>query len=194
MSGWGWRSAAVEGEGDVAQGWLAAMEQQSPGAIRHARRVRALTLRLAGQVGYDPEHFVQLQLGALLHDVGKLKVPDTILRKAGPLTAEEYAQVRRHPDDGVRLLAPLANLDTVMAVVSGHHERWDGAGYPLGLAGDRIPWPARLTAVADVWDALRSNRPYRRAWPAERACQYVQEAAGRHFDPEVVAAFMRIMV
>jgi putative nucleotidyltransferase with HDIG domain len=186
------RASDASTYGSLVLTWLVALERRDPGTVGHARRVTALALRLARRMRRSPQRLGQLRLGALLHDLGKLMVPDGILRNSSSLTHEELAVIRQHPGYGLQLLRPMTDFGTVLDVVYAHHERWDGAGYPLGLAGDRIPWSARLVALADVWDALRSDRPYRPAWTAQRAYRYVQDEAGRHFDPEVVEAFMGI--
>ena len=131
-----------------------------------------------------------MRRGALLHDIGKMGVPDAVLLKPGPLTAEEWAVMRRHPTYAYEMLWPVEFLRPALDIPRCHHERWDGAGYPQGLAGRDIPLAARLFAVVDVWDALRSDRPYRRAWPADRVCAHIEALAGTHFDPDVVRVFL----
>jgi HD-GYP domain-containing protein (c-di-GMP phosphodiesterase class II) len=130
--------------------------------------------------------------GALLHDVGKIGVPDDILRKAGPLNSSEWATMRRHPSYGARIVEDIPYLESVAVIIKHHHERWDGAGYPDGLRGDEIPCGARMFAVADAFDAMTADRPYRKALDAVSARAEVLLSSGTQFDPRVVEAFMRI--
>jgi len=136
---------------------------------------------------------VHVRRGALLHDIGKMAIPDEILHKPGPLTPEEMAVMRRHPQYAYELLWPIRYLRPALDIPYCHHERWDGSGYPRGLRGEEIPLAARIFAVVDVWDALSNPRPYRPAWPQDKVRAYLQEQAGRQFDPEVVAAFLRLL-
>jgi HD-GYP domain-containing protein (c-di-GMP phosphodiesterase class II) len=154
--------------------------------------VTELTLRLAGALGVSSSDLVHVRRGALLHDIGKMGVPDAILLKPGPLTEEEWEIMRRHPTYAYELLAPIAYLRPALDIPLYHHEKWDGTGYPYGLQGDQIPLTARLFAVADVWDALRSDRPYRSSWTEERTRAYLRDQAGRHFDAAVVDTFMQM--
>jgi len=152
--------------------------------------VTRLTEELAAALGMPDQQMVHLRRGALLHDIGKMGVPDHILLKPGPLTDDEWAIMRQHPAFAYEMLAPIHYLRQALEIPYCHHEKWDGTGYPRGLRGETIPLPARIFAVVDVWDALRSDRPYRRAWPAEKARDYVRAQAGQHFDPAVAAAFL----
>jgi HD-GYP domain-containing protein (c-di-GMP phosphodiesterase class II) len=158
----------------------------------HSQRVAALSVRLAEMLGVSGDELIHLRHGALLHDIGKVGVPDHILHKAGPLTDEEWAIMRQHPVHAYRLLVSNQFLRAALPVPYCHHEKWDGSGYPRGLKGTEIPLAARIFAVADVWDALTSDRPYRPAWANERALAYIREQAGKHFDPAVVAAFLQL--
>jgi len=133
-----------------------------------------------------------LRRGALLHDIGKIGVPDGILHKPGPLTAEEWVLMRLHPVHARQMLEPIGFLRPSLDIPYCHHEKWDGTGYPNGLAGGQIPLAARVFAVVDVWDALRSARPYHAAWTERDALKYVREQAGKHFDPEVAGLFLRL--
>ena len=160
----------------------------------HTQRVAELTLRLARRLGLRGEGLRDLRWGALLHDIGKLAVPDAILLKPGPLTEEEWQVMRRHPALAARLLAPIDYLRAAAEVPLNHHERWDGSGYPRGLEGEEIPLSARLFAVVDVYDALRSRRPYREAWPEGAVRQYLREQSGKLFDPRVVDSFLQMIV
>jgi HD-GYP domain-containing protein (c-di-GMP phosphodiesterase class II) len=135
---------------------------------------------------------VQVRWGALLHDIGKMGVPDEILHKPGPLTDEEWVAMRKHPTFAYEMLAPIRYLKLALDIPYCHHERWDGNGYPQGLKGTQIPLVARIFTVVDVWDALSSDRPYRPAWTKEKVREYIQKSSGTHFDPQVVNVFMRI--
>jgi ribonuclease P protein subunit RPR2 len=166
-----------------------AVEARDAYTGKHAERVAAYGIELAHTVGIDTELAPEVEFGFLLHDVGKVAVPDAILFKSGPLTPEEYALVRRHPLIGAEILRDVEFLGEGRQVVRHHHERWDGTGYPTGLAGDAIPQAARVFAVADALDALTTERPYRRASPFTRAREIIRAAAGTQFDPDVVAAY-----
>lgn len=159
----------------------------------HSRRVADLTLELARACGMGEEEIVHVRRGSLLHDVGKLGVPDAILLKPGPLTEEEWDIMRRHPVYAYEMLSPIGHLRPALDIPYCHHEKWDGTGYPRGLKGKQIPLAARLFAVVDVWDALLSERPYRPPWPREKTLAYLREQSGKHFDPEAVAAFLKII-
>ncbi|CAA9361433.1 MAG: Response regulator, partial [uncultured Gemmatimonadaceae bacterium] len=158
----------------------------------HTRRVGELSARIAAALGLPEAEVALVRQAAPLHDVGKIGVPDAVLLKPGPLTPEEFAVIQAHTTLGARILsgsgAPLTRL--AEAIAHAHHERWDGGGYPRGLAGEAIPLAARIVAVADVYDALTSDRPYRAAWPVERVVAHIRAGAGTHFDPAVVAAFL----
>ena len=172
------------------EGWVRALDLRDEETSGHTQRVTDLTVRLARALGVDEAEVVDIRRGALLHDIGKMGIPDHILRKPGPLDAEEQAIMRRHPLYAYELLSPITFLRNALQIPYCHHERWDGSGYPRGLKGEQIPLAARIFAVVDVWDALRSDRPYRAAWPADKARQYIREQAGTHFDPAVVQAFL----
>jgi PAS domain S-box-containing protein/putative nucleotidyltransferase with HDIG domain len=175
------------------EGWARALELRDNETQGHSRRVTALTVRLARALGVSDDHVTHMRRGALLHDIGKMGVPDAILRKPGPLDEAEWAVMRRHPEDAVTLLAPIAFLQPALDIPQYHHERWDGSGYPRGLRGAQIPLAARIFAVVDVWDALTNDRPYRAAVPPAEARAYLQAQAGLLFDPEVVAALLRVL-
>ena len=134
-----------------------------------------------------------IEMAAPLHDMGKIAIPDSILLKPGPLTEEEWAVMKLHPVYAYEWLSGIPFLKKALEVPYAHHERWDGSGYPRGLKGLEIPLSARIFAVADVYDALTSDRPYRKAWPKEKALAYIREEAGKQFDPEVVEAFLKLM-
>ena len=158
----------------------------------HSRRVVEMVEALAGVMAAQVD-MVNLRYGAYLHDVGKIGVPDAVLQKKGPLSAEEWEIMRQHPVYAYRLLDPIDYLRPALDIPYCHHEKWDGTGYPRGLKGEEIPLAARLFSVIDVWDALTSDRPYRTAWTQEKALAYICGERGKHFDPKVVEAFNKMM-
>ncbi len=174
------------------EGWSRALDLRDKETEGHTQRVSELTLRLARAMSVPNAELVHIRRGALLHDIGKMAIPDSILLKPGPLTEEEWEVMRKHPVYAHRLLSPIPYLHNSIDIPYCHHEKWDGTGYPRGLKGDQIPLAARIFAVVDVWDALRSDRPYRRAWPEEKAREYIREQADKHFDPKVVAVFLNM--
>jgi HD-GYP domain-containing protein (c-di-GMP phosphodiesterase class II) len=174
------------------EGWSRALDLRDKETEGHTLRCTQITLDLARAMGVSEGELVHVRRGALLHDIGKLGVPDSILLKPGPLTDEEWVVMRKHPVFAYDMLLPITYLRPALDIPYGHHEKWDGTGYPQGLQGKRIPRAARIFAVVDVWDAFISDRPYRPAWPKEKARAYVQEQAGKHFDPKVVDAFLAI--
>ncbi|NWG21181.1 MAG: HD-GYP domain-containing protein [Chloroflexi bacterium] len=159
----------------------------------HSERVTELTLQLARRLQVPAEELDHIRRGALLHDIGKMGIPDHILLKPGPLSVDEWAIMREHPVHAFRWLAPIPFLRPALAIPYAHHERWDGSGYPRGLHGDQIPLAARIFAVVDVWDALRSSRPYRAAWSEEQTIAYLSSLAGTHFDPQIVETFLAML-
>ena len=171
---------------------MRAAEHRDTDTGSHVARVSAYTGIIAGRLGLDPAAARALQLAASMHDVGKIGVPDAILLKPGPLTAEERVEMQAHAERGRRILEGSTSEVVQLAaeIAASHHERWDGQGYPAGLKGEAIPLPGRIVAVADVFDALVSDRPYKQAWPLERAKAYLREQAGQHFDPACVDAFL----
>jgi putative two-component system response regulator len=134
-----------------------------------------------------------IRRGALLHDIGKMVIPDDILHKPGDLDAAEWAIMRQHPRLAYELLSPIVYLRAALDIPYYHHEKWDGSGYPQGIRGDTIPLPARIFAIVDVYDALTSDRPYRLAWTHEKTLEFIKEQSGKHFDPNVVESFIRLM-
>lgn len=174
-------------------GWAAALDLRDHETAGHAQRVTELAVALGERLGMDRTELTSLRRGALLHDIGKIGVPDRILNKPGSLDDDEWAVMRTHPEIARELLASIAFLEDAIDVPAHHHERWDGGGYPDGLAGEAIPLAARIFAVVDVWDALRSDRPYRSAWTTDAVVRHVREGAGRHFDPRVVDAFLAMV-
>lgn len=175
------------------EGWSKALDLRDKETEGHSQRVTDLTVRLARDLKMSEEEIVHVHRGALLHDIGKMGIPDGILLKPGALTVEEWGLMRRHPVYAHDLLSPIRYLRPALDIPYCHHEKWDGTGYPRGLRGDQIPLAARIFAVADVWDALTSDRPYRAAWPKEKALAHIRDQAGSHFDPQVVETFLRHM-
>lgn len=174
------------------QGWSRALDLRDKETEGHSRRVTEATLRLARALGVAGDELLHARRGALLHDIGKVGIPDAILLKPGPLTDEEWDIMRRHPVYAYELLSPIEFLRSSLDIPYCHHEKWDGTGYPRGLKGEHIPFSARIFAVVDVWDALRSDRPYRAAWTEERVRAHIRSLSGTHFDPRVVAAFLSL--
>ncbi len=175
------------------EGWSKALDLRDQETEGHTLRSADLTVRLAQAVGVCPQDLVHVRRGALLHDIGKMGIPDSILLKPGPLTPEEWKVMQRHPLYAYEMLAPITYLRQALEIPYSHHEKWDGTGYPRGLKGEQIPLAARIFAVVDVWDALTCDRPYRPAWPADKARQYIEEQVGKHFDPQVARAFMTVL-
>ncbi len=175
------------------EGWAKALELRDGETEGHCRRVTDMTLKLAQIVGINGEATIHVRRGALLHDIGKMGVPDSILLKPGPLTNAEWSIMREHPNYAQQFLSGIDFLRPAMAIPYCHHEKWDGTGYPQGLRGEDIPLPARVFSIVDVWDALSSDRPYRKAWEHVRVLDYLQEQAGQHFDPQIVTPFIEIL-
>ena len=178
---------------ETIEGWARALDLRDKETEGHSRRVTELTVRLCRQLGVSAAELVHVQRGALLHDIGKMGIADAILLKPGPLTPDEWTEMRRHPQYAVDLLAPIQFLRPALDIPQNHHEKWDGSGYPRGLQGKAIPLTARAFAVVDVYDALMNDRPYRRAWPRDRVLAHLQAETGSHFDPEVVQAFLAML-
>jgi HD-GYP domain-containing protein (c-di-GMP phosphodiesterase class II) len=172
------------------EGWAKALEMRDRETDGHAHRVIEMALAVADRIGIQGAMLQDIRRGALLHDIGKMGIPDSILLKPGPLTPLEWEVMRQHPVHAYEMLKSIEYLAQALEIPYCHHERWDGTGYPRGLKGRDIPISARIFAVVDVWDALTSDRPYRPAWSARNALEYIQREAGRHFDPQVVNAFM----
>lgn len=172
------------------EGWAMALDLRDMETTNHTKRVAEITVRLARQMGIDDEQLIHIRRGALLHDIGKLSVPDHVLFKPGSLAPEELEIMQRHPQQAFEMLYPIEYLRPALDIPYSHHEKWDGTGYPRGLKGEEIPFPARIFAVADVFDALTSERPYRKAWLPAQALTWIYEQAGKHFDPKVVGVFL----
>jgi HD-GYP domain-containing protein (c-di-GMP phosphodiesterase class II) len=143
-------------------------------------------------MGIHENRLERIQKGSLLHDIGKMGIPENIINKPGPLSDDEWDVVRRHPAYAYSLIKKIPYLQNSIDSPYCHHEKWDGTGYPQGLKGEQIPIDARIFAVTDVWDALRSNRPYRSAWTANQARNYILQQSGKHFDPQVVEKFFEL--
>ncbi|NTU59622.1 MAG: HD domain-containing protein, partial [Deltaproteobacteria bacterium] len=174
------------------EGWGRALELRDEETEGHTRRVTEMALRLARAMKLPEADLVNLRRGSYLHDVGKIGIPDRVLLKPQPLTEEEWATMRMHPVYAFRLLQPIRFLRPALDIPYCHHERWDGTGYPRGLAGEHIPIAARVFTVVDVWDALRSRRPYHDEWSDGRVREHLKSLAGSQFDPEVVDAFLAL--
>jgi len=175
------------------EGWSAALDLRDKETEGHTRRVTDLTLQLAESMGLSERERVHIRRGSLLHDIGKMGIPDRILLKPDTLTAEEWEIMRQHPAYAFKMLSPINYLGPALEIPYCHHERWDGTGYPRGLMGESIPLAARIFAVADVYDALCSDRPYRPAWTKEKAIEHIRSLSGVHFDPKVVEAFLQVV-
>jgi len=175
------------------EGWVRALDLRDQETEGHTQRVTEMTLRLAREVDVPEHELVHYRRGALLHDIGKIGIPDRILRKPGPLTDEEHCIMRTHPSLAWEMLSPISYLRPSLVIPVAHHERWDGSGYPRGLQGERIPLSARIFAVVDVYDALRFDRPYRTGWDHVRVVEHLVERAGKDFDPAIVRAFVAML-
>jgi HD-GYP domain-containing protein (c-di-GMP phosphodiesterase class II) len=152
-----------------------------------------MAVKLARAMEIPEAEIVQLRRGVLLHDIGKMGIPDNILRKKGPLTKKEWQEMWKHPQYAYELLKSIPYLQPALDIPYSHHEWWDGSGYPRGLKGDEIPLPARIFAVVDVWDALLSERSYKKIWSKQKAIKYLKEQSGIHFDPDVVEVFINMI-
>ena len=171
-------------------GWVRALDLRDKETEGHTQRVTVLAQRLAQKMGVDRQALEHFRRGALLHDIGKMAISDVILRKEGPLTREERAIMQEHPVHAYKMLSPIEFLRPAIDIPYRHHEKWDGSGYPEGLKGEEIPFAARIFSVIDVWDALTSKRPYHEARSHEEVRQLIKADSGKHFDPQVVEAFM----
>ncbi|MBU1662780.1 MAG: HD domain-containing protein [Chloroflexi bacterium] len=173
-------------------GWIRALDLRDKETEGHTRRVTNMTMRLAQSMGINEPELTNVRRGALLHDIGKMGISDNILNKPGPLSDNEWEVMRRHPVYAYNLLSPTPFLQDATDIPYYHHEKWDGSGYPQGLKGKEIPLTARIFTVVDVWDALRSDRPYRSAWSGQKARKYIRQQSGTHFDPRVVDKFFAL--
>jgi len=177
----------------ILEGWAQALELRGIESPGHWRRVVDLSLQLAAKLGLEGDDLVNIRRGALLHDIGKMGLPDQILHKGSRLTSEERKLIGRHPVEAYDLLKPVEGLKSALDIPLYHHERWDGEGYPYQLAGEEIPYHARIFALVDVWDALCSDRPYRPAFSREKALEHMEDQVGKHFDPEIAAVFLEMI-
>jgi len=184
---------AVRAYDETIQGWAKALEMRDSETMGHSQRIVELTLTLAKKLGVGGIDLFHMRRGALLHDIGKMGIPDAILHKPGTLSDEEWVIMRKHPVYARDYLSKVSHLASALDIPYSHHEKWDGTGYPQGLKEEAIPVAARIFAVVDVWDALTSKRPYLETWSKEQALVYIQEQAGKHFDPRVVAAFTELI-
>jgi len=175
------------------QGWAHALELKDMETEGHSRRVVDITMDLARKMEISGDKLGHVRRGALLHDIGKMGIPDSILQKPGKLTDEEWEIMRKHPVYAYEWLSEIQYLRPALDIPYSHHEKWDGKGYPRGLIGEQIPLAARIFAIVDVWDALTSDRPYRKAWSREKTLDHVRDQSGTHFDPRVVEAFVDLI-
>lgn len=175
------------------EGWSKALEMRDYETYGHTQRVLNLTLRLAKAMEVPGKEWPHIRRGVLLHDIGKIAVPDEILLKPGPLTPQEWEIMRRHPTAAYEMLKEIDYLKPALDIPYCHHEKWDGSGYPRGLKGEQIPLAARIFAIVDVWDALTNDRPYRKALSPQEALEYIRSQSGKHFDPKVVEAFVKVI-
>jgi putative nucleotidyltransferase with HDIG domain len=176
------------------EGWSKALDLRDKATEGHTLRVTEITERLAHAMKMSEAEIVHVRRGALLHDMGKMGIPDSVLFKPGLFTDKEWVVMRKHPQFAYDMLSPVAYLHPALDIPYCHHERWNGTGYPRMLKGEQIPLAARIFAVVDVYDALTSDRPYRKAWTKEKALEYIRTGAGSHFDPQVVEAFLELSI
>jgi len=185
-------SEIIKSQEQAIDGWSRAMDFRDMETANHTQRVAEMTVKLAEKMGFDKSQIKQARQGALLHDIGKMAVPDSILLKPGELTEEEWGIMRKHPEYALEMLWPINFLrPATLDIPYCHHEHWDGSGYPRGIKGEEIPLAARVFAVIDVWDSLTFDRPYRKAWPQEKVIEYIREQSGKYFDPKVVKVFLQ---
>ena len=175
------------------EGWSRALDLRDKETEGHTQRVATLTVKLAQQMGIPEVELIHIRRGALLHDIGKMGIPDSILLKPDKLTLQEWDRMRQHTIYAYEMLHPIIYLRPALDIPRYHHEKWDGTGYPYKLTGEDIPLPSRIFAVVDVWDAVTSDRPYRSAWSKEKALEYIKSESGKHFDPAVVEAFLTLI-
>ncbi len=178
---------------ETLKGWVRALDTRDSATKDHSEKVTGLTTIIAQRAGISGDDLEAVRRGALLHDIGKFGVPDHILRKTGTLTDDEWVIMRTHPQRAYDILEPIKYLAKSLDIPYCHHEKWDGTGYPRQLKGVEIPLAARIFAVVDVWDALLSDRPYRKAWTTEKVIEYIRTNSGTHFDPGVVDVFLKMI-
>ena len=175
------------------EGLARALELRDKETEGHSRRVTEMALKVAQKVGINKQELEDIRRGSILHDIGKISIPDEILHKAGKLTPEERLIIEQHPETAYKLLSKIPFLSKAIEIPYCHHEKWDGTGYPRKLKGNDIPVSARIFAVADVWDALSFDRPYNKAWPREQIIEYFKEQTGKHFDPYILKTFLAMV-
>jgi len=175
------------------EGWSRALELRDEETEGHTQRVTEMTMRLALEIGMDDEELAHVRRGALLHDIGKMAIPDSILMNSGVLTEEERLTMECHPAYAYELLKPISYLRPALDIPYCHHEKWDGSGYPRGLVGEGIPLSARVFAIVDIWDALSTRRRYHAPWPREKVVAYINSLSGSHFDPRLVKIFLNMV-
>lgn len=178
-------------QNEIVKNFLRVLSLHDSDTEEHARRVTELTINLAKQIGVPNAELQSMWSGAMLHDIGKLAIPESILRKSESLTSEDWEIIRMHPWVGAEIIKNTPNLECSIEIPLHHHEKWDGSGYPDQLAGEQIPLSARIFAFADVYDALTSERAYRSAWKQSEALDYIYEHTGTHFDPFIMPMFKK---
>ena len=188
------RDDIVDAYDTTLEGWAQLLELRDKETEGHSRKVVDLTLQFAKQVGIPEDELIHIRRGALLHDIGKIAIPDSILLKPGPLSDQEWEIMRQHPIFALKFLSGIPYLKKAMDIPTFHHERWDGTGYAHQLKGRDIPLPARIFTIVDNWDALLSDRPYRTAWSISKVTDYINQNAGRIFDPDLVQIFLNKVV
>lgn len=187
-------NAELQESYDLAmEGWARALDMRDRETEGHTLRVVEVTLRLARAMGIHESEITHIRRGALLRDIGKMGIPDSVLHKGEKLGEAEWLLMKKHPAYAFEMLSPIPYLRSAIDIPYCHHEKWDGSGYPRGLKGEQIPLAARIFAVVDVWDALRSDRPYRPGWPEKKVIEHIRANAGTHFDPRAVEAFTRVL-
>ncbi|MGD8455290.1 MAG: PAS domain S-box protein [Anaerolineales bacterium] len=182
-----------QGYEQTIEGWALTLEMRDDETRGHSQRVTEMTSIIAKKMGIKDDELIHIRRGAILHDIGKMAIPDEILHKPGPLTDSEWDLMKRHPTLAVEWLSKISFLQQALIIPQYHHERWDGTGYPEGLIGEEIPLPGRIFAIVDVWDALLSDRPYRKAWSEQKTLAHIQDQSGKHFDPEIVKIFFELV-
>jgi len=175
------------------EGWSLALEMRDHDTDEHTRRVTELTITLAKRMGIPEFELEDIRRGAFLHDIGKMGIPDSILHKPSALSKSEWEIMKKHPELACQLLSKIEYLRPALDIPYCHHEKWDGSGYPRNLKGEEIPLSARIFAVVDVFDALTSDRPYRKAWTKEDSLKYIKEQSGSHFDPDIIRGFLDVL-
>jgi HD-GYP domain-containing protein (c-di-GMP phosphodiesterase class II) len=183
----------IQAYNETIEGWVRALDLRDEETEGHSLRVTQLCLDLSVALGIQGDELTHIRRGALLHDIGKVGVPDNVLLKPGKLTDEEWVIMRKHPQFAFDMLFPIEYLRPALSIPYSHHEKWDGTGYPDQLKGEEIPFAARIFSVVDVWDVLSSDRPYRKAWAKSEVLKYIKDQAGIQFDPKVIEVFLQII-